>query len=148
MPFLNYFCKQNSKNNCCVIFSNLLHFFISNEMFIPSQLYRFIKDLIFYTLCKIYWQRQSVLKTSIVIKLRYIVAFLFLSNQDNLYMIQRDSDLFYDIFYTINQSKTRPLHLIDSCKPILYLKRINSKISKKILYFSYQSRFYIFLYQS
>lgn len=57
MPFLNYFCKQNSKNNCCVIFSNLLHFFISNEMFIPSQLYRFIKDLIFYTLCKIYWQR-------------------------------------------------------------------------------------------
>ena len=37
----------------------------------------------------------------------FIAAFLFLSNQGNLYMIQHDSDIFYDIYNTINEHNER-----------------------------------------
>ena len=45
----------------------------------------------------------SVLKTFVVFTIEGIYCCFFLSKQKNLYMIHHDSDLFYDIYYTINK---------------------------------------------
>ena len=39
-----------------------------------------------------------------------LLSFCFLSNQDNLYMIHQDSDLFYDIFNTIIEHNKKQTH--------------------------------------
>ena len=45
--------------------------------------------------------------------MRLTVAFLFLSNQGNLYMIHHDSDLFYDIYNNINERDWRQTQYVD-----------------------------------
>ena len=45
----------------------------------------------------------------------FIVAFL--SNQENLYVIHHDSDLFYDINITINEYTGRQTHHLSSIFP-------------------------------
>ena len=42
------------------------------------------------------------------------IAFLFLSNQENLYMIHHGSNLFYDFYNTINQHNQRQTHYSSS----------------------------------
>ena len=42
----------------------------------------------------------------------FIVAFCFLFNQENLYMIHQDSNLFYDICNTINEHNRRQTHYL------------------------------------
>ena len=53
-----------------------------------------------------------------------LLLFCFLSNDRNLYMIYDDSNLFYDIYNTINELNRRQspcLPFIDSSKLLLYL---------------------------
>ena len=40
----------------------------------------------------------------------FIVAVCFLSNQENLYMIHQDSDLYYDVYNAINEYNQRQTH--------------------------------------
>ena len=40
----------------------------------------------------------------------FIDAFLFLSNQENLYMIHDDSDLFYEIYNTTTANNWKQTH--------------------------------------
>ena len=44
----------------------------------------------------------------------FIVAFLFLSNQENLCIIYDNLDLFYDIYNTITQHNQRQTHYLSS----------------------------------
>ena len=41
-----------------------------------------------------------------------VFCYLFLSNQENLYMINHDSDLFYDIYNAINEHIGRQTHYL------------------------------------
>ena len=97
------------------MFSN--HLF-SDEKFIPSNLYLFIKGLIFVILPGFfpistpfnatviaYWKHLLSL-----LLMGFIVAFCFLSNQEILYIIHHDSDLFYDIYNTLNEHNQRQTH--------------------------------------
>ena len=120
-----FFSIQNIKSNYYIIFSNFTFFSQSSSpdgIFIPSQLYLFMKDLIFVILCgsflistwfnvmvTAYWKHLL----SFLLR-RFIAAFLlfcFLSNQENLYMIHRDLDWFYHIYDTINEHNWMQTHL-------------------------------------
>ena len=46
-----------------------------------------------------------------------MLLFSFLTNQENLYMIQHNSDLFYDIYNTINDHNRRQTHSFSSIFP-------------------------------
>ena len=60
----------------------------------------------------------------------FIVAFLFLSNQKDLYMIHNNSDLFYDIYNTINKIIKEKLTLpFTDSKLFWYLFSIEQKSS-------------------
>ena len=63
----------------------------------------------------------------------FIVVFLFLFNQENLYMIHLDSDLFYDICNPTKliQSKIESLTFVNVSNPTLtsFLLRSESKSS-------------------
>ena len=116
--YLFFFSIQNIKNNCYIIF--LKHFLIIffwwivyffPVIFINKRLnFCYILWIVFYFLI-IYHDCYSISFSLI----GFIVAFLLLSNQENLYMIHYDSDLFYDIYNTItenNQGQTNYLSLI------------------------------------
>ena len=77
-----------------------------------------IKSLIFVTLCgsslMFSWFNATVIAywkyfLSFLL-MGFIVPFMFLSNQENLYMIHHDFDLFYDIHNTINEHNQRQNH--------------------------------------
>ena len=46
--------------------------------------------------------------------IEFIVALLFSSSEENLYMIHYNSDLFYDIYNTINEHNQRKTHEISA----------------------------------
>ena len=83
--------------------------------FIPSQLYLFVKSLIFVILCRsflissLFNDCYSVLKAFLIIywwNLLFLFCVLF--SQGNLYVIHLDSGLFYDIYNnTINEYNQR-----------------------------------------
>ena len=88
---------------------------------IPSKLYLFIKGLMFVILCRsfmisswfnvtitAYWKHLLP-----ILLIGLIVAFLFLFNQENLYVIHHDSDLSYDIYNTITEDNQRQTHYCD-----------------------------------
>ena len=49
--FFSFFSIQIIKSNCYIVFPNFFQSSFSDEKFIPSQLYLFIKSLIFVILC-------------------------------------------------------------------------------------------------
>ena len=106
-----FFRIQIIKSNCYIIFLKFSQSSFLGVKCIPSQLYLFIKDLIFVFLCgsfiissqfyatfTAYWKHLLSF-----LLIGFIVAFLFLSSQENLDMIHLDKDLFYDIYNTITE---------------------------------------------
>ena len=83
------------------------------NLFIPSYVY--LKGLIFVILSERFPISSGFNATVIAywkhllyfLLMEFTVAFCFLSNQKNLYMIHHDSDLFYDIYNTINEHNRR-----------------------------------------
>ena len=102
-----FFSIQNIKSNYCIIFLRFfpITFFLMETLFLPSYLYLLIQGLIFVIFCRscfisfwfnatvtAYW--KHLLSFSLM---GFIVAFRFLSNQENLYMMHLNLDLFYNI---------------------------------------------------
>ena len=87
----------------------------SDGLFIPFWLCLFIKDLIFIFLCisfLIFHALTQLLQCIENIGYPFfwwnlLLLFSFLSNQENLYMIPYDSDLFHYIYNTINKQNRR-----------------------------------------
>ena len=92
-----------------LFFSNFIQSFFSNGKFISSQLYLFIKGVMFV----VYWGSffiSSYFNTTARAYWKHFLSFLLkgfivflLSSQENLYMIHHDSDLFYNIYNTTNE---------------------------------------------
>ena len=105
-----YILAQNIKSNCSIISLNSFPIIFADGKCIPSNLFIykrfnlwFLVDvfLFFHATVTAYWK---YLLSFLLIG--FIVAFLFLlflSNQENLYMINQNSDIFYDIYDTINE---------------------------------------------
>ena len=70
----------------------------------------------------------------------FIIVFFFLFNQENLYIIHHDTDLFYDIYNTLNQQNQH------FSNPIWYLLGSNSK--KILINFWIHYTFFIICYIS
>ena len=98
-----------------LFFSEFFQSSFSDGKFIPSHLYLFVKGLIFVILSA-YWKHLLSF-----LLIGFIIAFCYLSNQENLYVIRHNSDLFYDIYNRIiknNQRQTNYLRFqIDKSIP-------------------------------
>ena len=76
---------------------------------------------------------------AIFLLMGFIVACLFLSNQGNLYMIHHDSDVFYDIYNTINEHNRIQIHYLSSYE-------VNLSVSNKNeILFIFLTRDYIYV---
>ena len=86
-----------------LFFSNSFQSFFSDGKFLSFQLYLFIKGLVFVILCRSFLFLYNLTRLLQRIESIYYLfcAFLFLPNQENLYMIQHNLDLFSDIYNTI-----------------------------------------------
>ena len=107
-----FFSIQNIKNNCSIIFLNFSPIFFSwwkiysfpvifiykrfNFCFSLQIFFLFLHDLTRLLKCI-----ESI--DYLFLLIEFIVAFCFLSNQENLYVIHHNLDLFYDIYNTINE---------------------------------------------
>ena len=135
-----FFCSiQNIKRNCYITFLIVFPTFFSAEKSNPSQLYLFIKGLIFVFLCgsvfisswfntifTAYWKH---LLSFLLMVLNLLLLFCFLSNKENVYMIRHDCDLFYGIYNTIvehNQRQNHYLLLIPNYSDIYF--SVNQKV--------------------
>ena len=90
------------------IFSN--HLFVVENWFLLSYIYLYKFNFcysfsMFPCLFMIYRYCSSIMKASIISSIDMIscCCFCFLSNQENLYMIHHNSDLFYSISNTTNE---------------------------------------------
>ena len=100
-----------------LFFSNFFQSSFSDGKFIPSQFYSFIKGLNFVILCGSFVICSKFKTTTTAyskqllsfLLMGFIVVFLILFNQENLYMIHHNSDLFYDIYNTINEHNRNKL---------------------------------------
>ena len=114
---------QNIRSSCSTMFLKIFPI-ISNGKFLPSQLCLFIKGLIFVFLSECfpipswfnaivtaYWKHLSFFIDGI-----YCCFFCFLSNQENLYMMHHNSDLFY-IYDIINEHNWRQTHYLSLILP-------------------------------
>ena len=104
------FSIQNIKSNCSIILLKLFRIIFFCWKFIPSQIWLFIKDLIFVILLEYFstssWFNATVKaywKYLFFLLARFIVVFLLFSNQKNLFMIHHNQDLFYDIYNKLNE---------------------------------------------
>ena len=102
-----------------LFFSTFFQSSFSHGKFIPTQLYLFIKDLIFEDLFLFLHDVTRLLqRIENMCYLFYwwalLLLFCFLSNQENLYTIHHDSDLFYDIYNTIHEHNRRQTHYFSS----------------------------------
>ena len=118
-----FFSIQNIKSNCYVIFLKYfpIIFFRWKIFLFPviftSKRFNFVCSLwIFFYFFMIWRDCYSVLKTFVIFFIDeiYCCFFCFLSNQENLHMIHRNSDLFYDIYNTINEDNGRQTHYLSS----------------------------------
>ena len=105
------------KSNCYIIFPNLFRiiFFWWKICFINFQLYLKVWFLLFS--CRLFliysWFDTTVTanwKHLSFLLMWFIVAFLLLSNQENLYMIRHKLDLIYDICNKINEDNWNQTH--------------------------------------
>ena len=94
-----------------IIFLKYFQSSFSDRKFIPSQLYSFLKVLVFFILrrsffisswfimtVKVYWKHLLCFLLT-----GFIVTFCFLSNQENLCTIYHGLNLFYDIYNIITE---------------------------------------------
>ena len=111
------FSMQNIKSNWYIIFSFFpIVFFLMENWFLSISIF-FIKGLLFACPFRIFsyffiitsYDCYSVWKAFIIFFYWWelLLLFLFLCSQDNLYMIHHDSNLFYDIYNTINKHNPR-----------------------------------------
>ena len=121
--YVLFFSIQNIKINCWIIFLKffLIIFFWQKIYSFPFifiyKLYllilfkvstfvilfeSFLMSSSFNTFVTAYWKHLSFL----------LLLFCFLSNQENLYMIHHDSDLFYDVYNTKNEHNKRQTHYL------------------------------------
>ena len=101
-----------------LFFSTFFWLSLSDGKSILSQLHAFIKALSFVIFCRcfstFYWFNATVtaywkhVLSSLL--MRAIVFFFFLSNQENTYIINHDSDLLHDIYNTINERNWKQSH--------------------------------------
>ena len=117
-----FFNMQNIRAIVTLFFPIFFQIYFSDGKFIPSQLYLFIKELILLLfqnvslfLHDLMWllQRTENIYCDFLL-MEFILALLFLSNQDNLYMIHHNSDLFYDIYNAINEHNQKQTHYFSS----------------------------------
>ena len=94
--------------------SNFFSSSFSDGKFVTSHLYLFIKDLflLFFQHIFLFLHNLSILKAIIVFSIDriYFCFFCSLSNQENLY--NHDSDLFNNIYNTINEQNQRQTHYL------------------------------------
>ena len=123
--YFSFFSIQNIKSNCYVIFLGFsFNHPFSDGKSIPSQLYLFIKGLIFVILCGSLFFLFLIDITQLLQLIEnicylfidgiYWYFFCFLSNYGNLYMIHHDSDLFYDVCNTITEHSQTQTHYLSS----------------------------------
>ena len=133
--------------------SNFFQLLFSDGKLIPLQLYWIIKGLIFIILseclttyswlcatCTAY--RKHLLSFLLI---GFIVAFLFLTNQENIYMIHHDSDLFYDIYNRINEHNRRQPHYFSPI-PLISIFRWIKKFLYNFISFIINHGFYVVTY--
>ena len=114
--FFIFFRIQSIKSNCCITFSQSS---FSNGKFIPSQLFLFIKGLIFVILCRSFFI-SSWFNTIVTAYWKHVLPSLltgfivavFVPNQENLYLIHHDLDLFHDIYNRVNKLNQRQTHYL------------------------------------
>ena len=116
--FFSFLAYKILRTIVALFFSNSFQLSFSDGKCIPSQLYLFIKSLIFVSLCGSFLislcDCYSILKTFVIFFVDgiYCWCFCFLSSQENLYMIHHDWDLFYDIDNTITEHNQRQTHYL------------------------------------
>ena len=107
-----FFSIQNIKNNCYIFFLKffqIIFLWWKIDFFLVIFIYiRFnfcYSFSMFPYLFMIYRYCSSIMKASIISSIDMIscCCFCFLSNQENLYMIHHNSDLFYSISNTTNE---------------------------------------------
>ena len=121
--FLSY---KTFRATVTLIFSNFFLSSFSDRTIILSQLYLFIKYLIFVILCRSFLISSlfnATVKEDGKHWWDFLLLFCFLSNQENLHMIHYHSHLFYGIYNIINS-----LPFTDS-KLFWYLSLSESKSS-------------------
>ena len=98
------------KSNVTLFFSSFFQSSFPDGKLTPSHLYLFIKDLIVVIFPGFFLheltESNRLLKAFIMLFIllwNLLLLFGFLSNQENLYMIPHDSDLFYGIYSTLNE---------------------------------------------
>ena len=120
--YLFFFSMQNINSNCLITFLKFFPIIFFWWKIIPSPLYSFIKDLSlvilsgFFPISSWFYATATACCKHLLsfYWLNLLLLFCFLSNQENLHMIQHDFDLFYDIYNTINQYNRRQTHYISS----------------------------------
>ena len=90
-----------------LFFSNFFQSYFSDGKFIPTQLYIFRKGLICVVLHDLTWLLWHIENIYLFSWQDLLLLFCFLSSQENLYMIQHDLDLFYDMYNKINGQNQR-----------------------------------------
>ena len=134
--YFSIFNIQNTESNSYSIFLNFfpIIFFWCKIYSLPCI---FIYETFIFLACFPIssWFETTVLKN--ICHLFYwwdlLLLFPFLSNQENIYMIHHDSDLFYDIYSTINKHNQRQTHYLSL---ILKLMSIFNLIKKFFYSFS------------
>ena len=115
-----FYCSiQNIKSNCWIFFTIFFQSIFSDGKSFPSQLYLFIQGLIVCYSFSIFSYFLWLNPTAIVfwkylwyfLLIGFIIAFSFLFNQKNLYMIHQDTDLFFDVCNAINELNWRQTNL-------------------------------------
>ena len=127
-----FFSIQDINSNCYTFFNFFpIIFFWKCILF---QFYLSMKGLIFAILLQIFpvsswfWHKcYSILKAFLIffIEETYCSFFVFLSNDENLYMIHHDSDLFHDIYKIFKDSKLSSIvlpayHFLNALHAIYY----------------------------
>ena len=120
--YVFFFSIQNIKSNCSITFLKIFPIIFFWWKITPSQLYLLIKGLIFVILCGSFFISSWFNVTATAywkhllsfLLMGFIVFICFLSNQENLYIIHHDLDLFYDIYNTITRHNWRQTHYLSS----------------------------------
>ena len=133
----SFLAYKTLKSIVTYFFSVFFQSSFSDRKSISFQIYLLMKDLIFVILSECFhissWFNVTVTAYWRIYHIFYwgdlLLLFCFLSNQENLYMIHYDSDLFSEIYNTIdkhNQRKTHYLSLIPNCFWYLFLSELKS----------------------
>ena len=113
--FFFFFSIQNVKSSFSIIFLKIFPISFSWMLICSFQIvfiyYRFNFCIFFlnlYQFLHVLSMCYIILKAFIIILLiGFIIVFCFLSNPENLYIIQQDLNLFYDIFRITNDDDQR-----------------------------------------